>query len=112
MATLAAQIKTDYDLLIVTPHYDDTDLTRVSQIAAARVIRYGGNDSDTDTAAVDLGLDYMIYLVQKRFALLSDEAGIAEAGRLEREFMDFRAGRRQVNSDPISYDSDGDVVTV
>lgn len=110
MATLAAQIKTDYDLLIVTPHYDDTDLTRVSQIAAARVIRYGGNDADTDTAAVDLGLDYMIYLVQKRFALLSDEAGIAEAKRLQEEFNDFRAGRLQEESAPIAYDADGELV--
>lgn len=110
MATLAEQIKTDYDLLIVNPHYPDADLTRTSEIAAARVIRMGGDDSGTDTAAVDLGLDYMMFLVKRRFELVSDEVANSEAARIDAEMRDFRAGRTQAASVPVVLDSDGDEV--
>lgn len=110
MATLAEQLAEDYGNLVVAPHYEETDIDRIAELAAARVIRFGGTDSGDDDESVDLGLDYMIYLVQKRFALVSEEVSISDRRRLDEDFRDFREGKAQEASEPLGNDADGEAI--
>jgi hypothetical protein len=108
MATLAAQLETDYTALVIDPHYTGTDLTRVAQLSAAWTKRYTGEVDGDDLAAVDLGLDYMTYLVMKRFQLITDDVAISELGRIRENALDLRMQRLQEQADPVLYDEDFD----
>lgn len=110
MATLASQLKTDYTALVVTPHYEDTDLTKACEYAAARAIRYGASDSGADAAGLDLAMDYLTHLIKVRFALIGSAEAVTEANRIQAEFEDFRAGRMQEIDTPSAVDEDGEVV--
>ena len=110
MATLASQLATDFALLVPDTHYESAALTRASVLAASTLIRYGANDSDTDTEACALGLDYLCWLVLKRYAMVSDETAISDGKRLMEELADFRASRQQEASTPVVYDADGELV--
>lgn len=106
MATLAAQLKTDYDLLTVETHYDETDLTRVAALAAAFTKRYAGDVDGDDLEAVVLGLEYMTYLVEKSYKLLGPEDLQAKMVWLRGEFEDMRAQRIQESATPVVVEAD------
>jgi hypothetical protein len=65
-------------------------------------------DSPSVNAAVDLGLDYMTYLVMKRFQLITDDVAISELGRIRENALDLRMQRLQEQADPVLYDEDFD----
>lgn len=83
MATLAAQILIDIQVLVASAHLvdatnqRDTDtainttlLTRVCEIAAAKVASMLGSVDSTDTLAVDLGVRWAILSLQSSYSML------------------------------------------
>lgn len=108
MATLAAQLKTDYEALVVEPHYPDQELTRISELAAARTKRYAGAVDGTDDEAVDLGLRYMTLLVTKKFQLASDDAARADEQAWLQDAMEMREQRAQEAAMPVVSEDEDD----
>jgi hypothetical protein len=107
MTTLAEQLEADYTALVVEPQYDEVPLQRVSELVAARLIACGAENSGADTEAVELGLDYVTYLIRVRFGLISGAEAGQDANRIDERFDDFRARRMAEASTPV-FDEDDD----
>ena len=101
MTTLADQIKADYLLQTPSPVFDETDLDRLSELAAAEVESYVGGVDGDDTAAVALGVDLLEYRIAKATKQLGPaELGEMQAATLER-LANLRDMRRQAVEVPV-----------
>lgn len=87
MATLAAQIETDIQILIASAHLIDLTnqrdsdasinsalLTRTCELAAAFVKRYLGAVTSTDDEAVEIGVRYVALLLKGNYSLVGGAA--------------------------------------
>lgn len=122
MATLAAQILTDWQagrssvqqIGASNPDDDDTSadttyLTSHAGKAAVMVKRYLGSVDGDDEEAVEIGVECMDYKLAVAAKGYTPEL-VALKRQLEESLRELRDARVDEASDPVVYDTDGELV--